>query len=90
MAWSKNAVAKKARLKMERLLSPQEESPMPVLPKTKPARFSVKINIERTDGERIQFTCHRIGGKIYRNGNLVAPKSFFRRIGEIIELWSMA
>ena len=90
MLWSKNAVAKKARLKIERALSPQAESPFPPeTVKVKPARFSVKINIERTDGERIQFTCHRIGGKIYRNGNLVAPKSFFRRIGEIIELWSM-
>ena len=88
--WSKNAVAKKARLKEERLLSPQAESPTPVFPKTKPAKFSVKINLERTDGERIQFTCHRIGDKIYNKGNLVAPKSFFRRIGEIAELWSTA
>ena len=86
--WSKNAVAKKARLKAERLLSPQAEMPMPVFQKTKPARFSVKINIERTDGERIQFTCHRIGEKIYHHGKLVAPKSFFRKIGEIAELWS--
>jgi hypothetical protein len=87
--WSKNAIAKKARLKAERLSSPQaEHQPPPEVFKVKPAKFSVKINIERTDGERIQFTCHRIGDKIYRNGSLVAPKSFFRRIGEIAELWS--
>jgi hypothetical protein len=88
--WSRNAVAKKTRLKAESLLSPQDEPPPPEVAKVKRARFSVKINIERTDGERIQFTCHRIGGKIYHNGKLVAPKSFFRRIGEIAELWSMA
>lgn len=81
-------MAKKARLKVDRLLSPQAESPMPDFPKSKPAKFSVKINLERTDGARIQFTCHRIGGKIYHHGNLVAPKSFFRKIGEIAELWS--
>ena len=86
--WSKNAVAKKARLKIERALSPQAECPPPIFSKSKPARFSVKINLERTDGQRIQFTCHRIGGKIYHNGKLVAPKSFFRRIGEVAELWS--
>ena len=88
MCWSKSAVAKKAPLRIERDFSPQAEMPMPVFPKTKPARFSVKINLERTDGERIQFTCHRIGDRIYHHGNLVAAKSYFRRIGEVIELWS--
>ena len=88
MRWSRNAVAKKARLKAERLLSPQPETQMPEIAKVKRSRFSVKINIERTDGERIQFTCHRIGDRIYHNGKLVASKSFFRRIGEIAELWS--
>ena len=49
---------------MERILSPQAEMPVPPeIYKIKPARFSVKINLERTDGERIQFTCHRFGLK---------------------------
>ena len=88
-SWSKNAIAKKARLRIERALSPQAEPPMPrELVKIKRQKFSVKINIERADGERIQFTCHRIGDKIYRHGKLVAPKSFFRNIGAVIELWS--
>lgn len=81
-------MAAKARLRIERALSPQAEIPLPVIPKTKPAKFSVKINLERTDGQRIQFTCHRIGDKIHHHGSLVAPKSYFRRIGEIAELWS--
>ena len=63
---------------------------MPDLPKIKPTKFSVKINLERTDGERIQFTCHRIYDKIYHGGKLIAAKSYFRRIGEIANLWSMA
>lgn len=88
MRWSRNAVLAKERKRIERKQSPQSEMPWPEFPKTKPARFAVKINFERKDGERIQFTCHRIGGRIYHNGNLVAPKSFFRRIGEIAELWS--
>ena len=87
--WSRNAILAKERLRIERHLSPQAESPIPVaVPKIKPAKFAVKISIERTDGERIQFTCHRIGGKIFHHGNLVAPKSFFRRIGEIAEIFS--
>ena len=89
LRWSRNAVAKKARLKAERLLSPQAEpATPPEIVKIKPARFSVKINIERSDGERIQFKCYRIDGKIYHNGKLVASKSFFRRIGEIADIWS--
>jgi len=89
MRWSKNAIAKKSRLRIERANSPQAEPVIPAeIKKTKPAKFSVKINLERADGERIQFTCHRIGERIYHHGDLVAPKSFFRRIGEIAELWS--
>jgi len=87
--WSRNCIAAKERLRLQRALSPQAESPLPPeIAKVKPAKFSVKINMERADGERIQFTCHRIGDKIYRHGNLVAPKSFFRNIGAIAELWS--
>lgn len=89
MRWSRNAVLANARNRQERALSPQAEMPSPVLPRIRPVKFAVKINLERTDGERIQFTCHRIHDKIYHNGNLVAPKSFFRRIGEIANLWSM-
>ena len=88
MRWSRNAVAKKARLRIERANSPQAEIAMPGLAKHRPQKFAVKINLERTDGARIQFTCHRIGERIYHKGNLVAPKSFFRCIGEIAELWS--
>lgn len=88
--WSRNAVLAKARKRMEPK-SPQEEMPVPdCVHKIGPARFDVKINLERKDGSRIQFTCHRMGNRIYHNGNLVAAKSFFRRIGEIANLWSMA
>lgn len=88
MRWSRNAVLKKERLRIERANSPQAEIVLPEVAKNKPARFAVKINLERRDGERIQFTCHRIGDRIYHNGRMVAPKSYFRRIGEIAELWS--
>ena len=88
MRWSRNAVLKKERLRLERAAAPVDEIILPPEPKPKPVRFSVKINLERRDGERIQFTCHRIGGRIYHNGKLVAPKSYFRSIGAIAELWS--
>ena len=88
MRWSRNAVLAKERKRLERINSPQAEIVLPEMPKVKPAKFSVKINLERTDGERIQFTCHRIGNRIYHNGRLVAPKSYFRNIGAIAELWS--
>lgn len=86
--WSRNAVRRKAQLRVERANSPQAEIVWPAIAKSTPARFSVKINLERRDGERIQFTCHRIGDRIYHHGRLVAPKSYFRKIGEIMELWS--
>ena len=89
--WSKNAIAKRRRLIIERDLSPQEESPAPPeIYKIKPARFDVKINLERKDGERLQFTCHRMDGKLFVGGRFIAPKEFGRRLGEILNLWSMA
>ena len=90
-AWSKNAAAKKQRLKIERLKSPQAEPPTPPeIFKIKPAKFDVKINLERKDGERIQFTCHRFDKKLFVAGKFIAPKEFGRRLGEIVNLWSMA
>ena len=86
--WSRLAVAAKERLRIERANSPQAGIVLPEIAKTKPARFAVKINLERRDGERIQFACHRIGDRIYHHGRMVAPKSFFRNIGAIAELWS--
>ena len=89
--WSKNAVAKKHRIKMERLKSPQAETPTPPeIYKTKPAKFDVKINIERKDGGRIQFTCHRFDSKFFVAGKFISPKEFGRRLGDILNLWSLA
>lgn len=85
-----NCVAAKERRRIERASSPLDELPVPKsVHKIKASRFAVKINLERTDGERIQFTCHRFYDKIYHNGKLMAAKNFFRRIGEIANLWSM-
>jgi hypothetical protein len=87
--WSRNAVAAKERKRIARATSPQAESLPPEIVKVKPLRFAVKINLERRDGQRIQFTCHRIADKIYHNGKLVSAKGYFRRLGQIAELWSM-
>ena len=89
--WGKNFAAKKQRLKIERLKSPQAEpSAPPQIAKVKPAKFDVKINLERKDGARIQFTCHRLDSKLFVAGKFIAPKEFGRRLGEIVNLWSMA
>ena len=91
MRWSKNAVAKKARLKIESLKSPQAEDVSSAgIYKIKPAKFDVKINLERKDGERIQFTIHRWDKKLFVAGKFIAPKEFGRRLGQILDLWSMA
>ena len=51
-------------MKIERLKSPQAEHPTPPeIYKIKPSKFDVKINLERKDGERIQFACHRFDKK---------------------------
>lgn len=89
MRWSRNAVLAKQRKRMERASSPQAESPMPAeIGRIKSAKFAVKINLTRADGDRIQFTCHRLNGGICHNGKIIAAKSYFRRIGEVAELWS--
>lgn len=90
MCWRENQRNARARKRIERATAPLDESPVPeTVQQIKPARFAVKINLERTDGERIQFTCHRFHDQIYHNGKLMAAKSFFRRLGEIANLWSM-
>lgn len=90
-AHSRNAVAKKLRNKLERLTSPQAEPPAPPeIYKIKPAKFAVKIKLERADGMRIQFTCHRWDKKLMIGNKFITPKEFGRRLGEIINLWSLA
>ena len=51
--WSRRAVIAKERVKLECALSPQADIVFTELAKTRPARFAVKINLERRNGARL-------------------------------------
>jgi hypothetical protein len=88
--WSLNAVRAKER---KRLAALATWSDMPAdLPDTMPAKrsrmpFDLRVNLERRDGGRVQFTLHHFYGKLISEQVNLTPKQFGRKLGEMFALW---
>lgn len=53
----------------------------------RPRRADLRVNLERADGGRVQFTAHFFGGKLVGQNFQLSPKQFGRRLGKIFQLW---
>jgi hypothetical protein len=86
MRWSLHAVRAKERKRLEHAnaLLPDETVALAKLPKL---RFDLRVNLERRDGGRLQYTLHHYYGKLIGQNVNLTPKQFGRKLGEIFELW---
>lgn len=50
-------------------------------------RADLKVNLERADGGRVQFSAHFFNGKLFGENFCLTPKQFGRKLGEIFDLW---
>jgi hypothetical protein len=53
-------------------------------------RPDLRVNMERADGERVQFSAVFYRGKLVGPTFCLAPKQFGRKLGEIFDLWMKA
>jgi hypothetical protein len=86
--WSLNAVRKRERNRIDRATAPLEDEPLFSVLHPKPARFDLRVNLERRDGMRIQFTLHNFYGKLIGRHVQMTPKQFGRNLGDIFQLWT--
>ena len=87
--WSLNACRKRERNRLERANAPVIETPVRIKLGRK-LRFDLKVNLERRDGGRQQFTLHHFYGKLIGQNVNMTSKQFGRKLGEIFELWMHA
>jgi hypothetical protein len=85
--WSKNAVRAKERKRLERAHRPVDDLVAGKPPKLPRIPFDLKVNLERRDGGRLQFTLHHFYGKLVSQNVMMTPKQFGRKLGEIFALW---
>ena len=87
MRWSINAVRKRERNRIERAESPLDDLPAYKPEKIRHIPFDLRVNLERRDGGRLQFTMHHFYGKLIGQNVNMTPKQFGRKLGYIFELW---
>jgi hypothetical protein len=88
--WSFNACRKRERNRIDRANAPLADEPIVHVFKPRRSRPDLKLILERKDGMKIQFSLNHFYGKLVGQTVNMSPKQFGRRLGEILNLWTMA
>jgi hypothetical protein len=85
--WSLNAVRKRERNRIDRATAPLVDEITTAVHVPKSPRFDLRVNLERRDGLRVQYTLHNFYGKLIGQSVNMSPKQFGRRLGDMFSLW---
>jgi hypothetical protein len=87
--WSFNACRKRERNRIDHANASLADEPIGHVFKPRRCRPDLKVILERKDGMKIQFSLNHFYGKLVGQTVNMSPKQFGRRLGEILNLWTV-